>query len=114
MTRITRSGKWMVALLAVGLGSAAAAGLPRLPADFLFPQGEGSPGAVTFSHASHVDARQPACLGCHPARWSMLKKGKAVGLQAVRHEAMEKGQACGACHGKQAFGFDACDTCHRS
>jgi len=26
---------------------------------------------------------------------------------------MEKGGQCGACHGKGAFGFDSCDTCHR-
>jgi c(7)-type cytochrome triheme protein len=25
---------------------------------------------------------------------------------------MEKGQSCGACHGKQAFGFDDCEMCH--
>jgi c(7)-type cytochrome triheme protein len=114
MRNVSWSGRWAVALLALGLGSAAAAGLPRLPAAFTFPQGDGSPGRVTFNHDTHVDAARPACVGCHPARWSMLKKGQAVGLQAIRHEAMEKGQACGACHGKQAFGLDACDACHRS
>jgi len=68
---------------------------------------------VTFSHASHVDERQPSCLSCHPRTFAILQKGKAVGLEQVKHEAMEKGQACGACHGKQAFGLDACENCHK-
>lgn len=111
--RVTsRTGKWTVALLALGLATAAGAALPRLPSDFAFPRSEGSPGQVTFSHATHVDPRAPTCLGCHPARFAMLEKGRAVGLEAVTHQAMEKGAACGACHGKEAFGFESCELCH--
>lgn len=122
MTGDGTRGRLAAAALAIGLATAAAAagGLARLPADYPFPQGDGSPGAVTFSHATHVDAGAPSCVGCHPGQWSMLRRGQAVrsggagdGLQAVTHEAMEKGQACGACHGKQAFGFESCDLCHK-
>jgi len=114
MTSAWTRGKGAAAGLALGLAAGAGAGgLAKLPADYAFPQGDGSPGRVTFSHASHVDARAPACGACHPGRWSMLKAGRAVGLEAVKHEAMEKGQACGSCHGKQAFGFESCDLCHR-
>jgi c(7)-type cytochrome triheme protein len=114
MTSAWTRAKGAVAGLVLGLAAVAGAGgLPKLPADHDFPQGDGSPGKVTFSHATHVDAKAPACVGCHPGRWSMLKPGQAVGLEALKHEAMEKGQACGACHGKQAFGFDSCDLCHK-
>jgi len=104
-----------VAALLLGLATAAAAagGLTRLPEDHVFPQGDGSPGKVTFSHGTHVDTKAEGCIACHPARWAMLQKGKTVGLEVVKHEAMEKGQACGACHGKQGFGLDSCDTCHK-
>lgn len=113
MHEIGRTGKWMGALLAAGLATAAGAALPRLPADFVFPQGEGSPGQVTFSHASHVDERHPSCVRCHPSRFMMTEKGKAARAQLVKHELMEKGGACGGCHGKEAFGFESCELCHK-
>jgi len=114
MTNGSSRGTVAAVVLAIGFATAAAAGgLGRLPGDYPFPQGDGSPGAVTFSHATHVDAKAPACVGCHPGQWSMLRPGQAVGLAAVKHDAMEKGQACGACHGKQAFGFESCDQCHK-
>jgi c(7)-type cytochrome triheme protein len=106
-------GRWLAGLLVLGLsGAAAAAGL-RLPPDHVLAQGEGSPGKVTFSHAMHVDDKAPGCVGCHPTRFAMLKAGTATGLPALSHAAMEKGQACGACHGKQAFGFESCEMCHK-
>jgi c(7)-type cytochrome triheme protein len=108
-----RSGRWLAAAAGLVLGGAAAAAGLRLPADYIFPQGDGSPGAVTFSHATHVDGRSPACVACHPTRFAMLRAGTATGLPALRHQDMEKGQACGACHGKQAFGFDSCEMCHK-
>lgn len=108
-----KSGRWMAALVASGLCGVAAAGGLRLPPDALFPQGEGSPGKVTFSHATHVDERAPSCVTCHPTHFAMLRSGTATGLPAIQHAAMEKGQACGACHGKQAFGFESCELCHK-
>jgi len=114
MTRTTRAVAWMGLLLGAGLAAEAAAGeLRRLPAEYVFPQGDGSPAPVTFRHDTHVDARRPDCVACHPAAFSLLERGKATGLRAVKHEEMEKGRACGACHGKQAFGLDSCDACHR-
>ncbi len=107
------SVRGVAVLLAAGLcGAAAAAGL-RLPGDYAFPQGEGSPGRVTFSHGTHVDEKAPGCLGCHPTQFAMLRPGVAVGVAPITHAAMEKGQACGACHGKLAFGLDSCELCHR-
>ena len=114
MARTTGHGRRAGLLLGAALASGAAAGeLRRLPGDYVFPQGDGSPAAVTFRHDTHLDARRPNCVTCHPATFSLLEKGKAAGLPAVKHEEMEKGRACGACHGKQAFGLDSCDTCHR-
>jgi c(7)-type cytochrome triheme protein len=100
-------------MLAAGIAGAAAAADLRLPADYALPQGDGSPGKVTFSHTMHVDLKSPSCVGCHPTRFAMLKAGTATGLPALQHAAMEKGAACGACHGKQAFNFDDCTMCHK-
>ena len=96
------------------LGAASAGELPKLPHDYVMPSSEGSPGPVTFSHSSHVDAKQPGCTRCHPALFKTLAKGATADGQAMNHKAMEQGKQCGACHGKSAFGFDSCDMCHRS
>jgi len=102
-------------LLGFVLASASwAADLPRLPKDLLLPQGDDSPGQVTFRHDSHVDLAKPACLTCHPRLFPILKEG---GLKkgALKHERMKEGQACGACHGKGKVAFDfedACENCH--
>jgi c(7)-type cytochrome triheme protein len=114
MTRTIGRGRWAGLLLGAALcGGAAAGELKKLPGEYAFPQGDGSPATVTFRHETHVDAAKPSCVACHPVAFSMLQKGKVPGAQAVKHEDMEKGKACGACHGKQAFGLDSCDTCHR-
>jgi c(7)-type cytochrome triheme protein len=102
----------IVALLLVGPAMAASK-LPRLPKDFIFPQGDGSPGQVTFSHASHVDEGAPTCLSCHPRTFRMLEAGKAADGQPLSHDRMKAGLGCGACHGKTAFDFDSCDMCHK-
>ena len=115
MTRIgTR--RWVAAVAVLLLaGAAHAAGpLPKLPADHVLTQGDGSPGKVTFSHASHVDTAKPNCVVCHPSRFRILEAGKTASGEPIRHQQMEAGAACGACHGKGAFGFDSCDTCHKS
>jgi c(7)-type cytochrome triheme protein len=43
----------------------------------------------------------------------ILEAGRTASREAIRHDRMEKGAACGACHGKTAFGFDSCDLCHK-
>lgn len=100
-----------IALATAGLAQT----LPRLPEDYVFPQGDGSPGKVTFSHASHFDRRHPDCTVCHPALFKILQKGSPTQGVPIRHSSMEAGRACGACHdGKASFGLDNCDVCHRS
>lgn len=96
-------------LLAAG---GALAELPRLPPERLMARGADSPGPVAFRHESHVDQDHPACLACHPGRFSILRGGEGERRPAITHAAMEKGAACGACHGKAAFGFEDCTTCH--
>lgn len=94
---------------------AAAAELPRLPKDLPLPKGDDSPGQVVFRHDSHVDAKKPSCIACHPKRFPMLHES-ALPKGAITHDRMEKkGELCGSCHGKgkAAFDFnDACENCH--
>ena len=104
------------ALLALLLAAAAQAkDLPLLPGPLKIPPGDDSPGQVTFNHESHVDATKPSsCLACHPRLFPILRKS-ALPKGAITHERMLKGQACGACHGKNkaAFDFeDGCENCH--
>ncbi|HUK66343.1 MAG TPA: c(7)-type cytochrome triheme domain-containing protein [Anaeromyxobacteraceae bacterium] len=111
--RHVRFALFALALLAAGTAGAATSKLQRLPKDFAFPQGDGSPGQVTFSHSSHVDEAKPACLTCHPRNFRMLEAGRTQGGEAITHDRMKAGAACGACHGKTAFDFDTCDMCHK-
>ena len=105
-------GLWLLVAAGIGLASPARADLPRLPGELQVPRGGDSPGQVTFRHESHVDAAKPACVGCHPRRFGILGRSTGRAREQITHAAMEKGQACGACHGKQAFGFDECGSCH--
>jgi c(7)-type cytochrome triheme protein len=107
---LRRAAVLAAALLATG---AVAGGLDRLPPDHAFTPGEGSPGKVTFSHQSHLDPAKPGCTNCHPRLFKTLEQGATADGSPIRHAVMEKGGQCGACHGKGAFGFDSCDTCHR-
>ena len=114
MTQIGMTLRRLAIVATVALaGTALAGGLDKLPPDFAFAPGEGSPGKVTFSHQSHVDAKKPGCTTCHPKLFKTLEKGATVDGAPIRHAVMEKGGQCGACHGKGAFGFDSCDLCHR-
>ncbi len=95
-------------------GAALAADLPRLPPGMQLPQGGDSPGVVTFNHDMHVDSAKPSCVGCHSGRFSILGRSAAQAKRsAITHAVMEKGGACGACHGKSAFNFDDCTMCHK-
>jgi c(7)-type cytochrome triheme protein len=101
-------------LLTLGLtATVLAGGLPRLPKDRPLPQGDGSPGVVTFRHATHVDGTKPDCTTCHPALFSILPPSATRAALVLKHADMEKGAACGRCHdGKSAHGFEDCATCH--
>ncbi len=115
MTRSTRRALLAVTVALAAASVAAAAELPRLPKELLLPRGDDSPGQVTFRHDSHVDAKKPSCLGCHPRLFPMLHES-ALPKGAITHDRMEKkGELCGSCHGKgkQAFAFDdGCENCH--
>ena len=89
--------------------------LPKLPGPVALPKTADSPGAVTFNHETHVDTAKPSCTECHPKLFSILKAGAPAPRVAIRHDKMEKGQQCGACHdGKKAFAMeDDCAGCHQ-
>jgi len=93
-------------------GTALATGLPRLPPALQLPSGAESPGAVKFDHATHVDSARPSCITCHPGQFSILGRSAEKKQRAITHARMEKGEACGACHGKAAFDFQDCTMCH--
>ena len=82
----------------------------RLPPDVTYGGAEASPGPVVFSHATHVPLADDRCVACHPALFSILRP-----TREIRHEEMNSGQRCGACHdGTKASGVqDACEHCHR-
>jgi c(7)-type cytochrome triheme protein len=84
----------------------------KLPPDRAFDSRAGSPGAVNFSHATHVEFSDRNCLACHPSPFSILGRHREV-----THEIMEGGGACGLCHdGRNAFPAsesDSCEFCHR-
>ena len=97
-----------------GVVAALAQSLPRLPQDFTFPRGQGSPGTVTFTHRTHVDPRQPDCTACHPGLFKILEKGIPAEGGPVGHASLPAGRQCWACHnGKNAFGPANCLACHR-
>jgi c(7)-type cytochrome triheme protein len=95
-------------------GAAAAQNMPKLPADIALQQSGDSPGKVVFSHQSHVSYQaKPDCTVCHPKLAPIVKAPKGAKRTPITHAAMLKGQACGACHGKDAHNFDDCTTCHK-
>lgn len=93
-------------------GTSLGAELPRLPVALKLPQSTESPGVVTFNHDMHVDSAKPTCVSCHPRLFSILGRSAATRTKVATHAAMEKGAACGACHGKAAFNLDDCTMCH--
>ena len=110
MTKSTT--RWTLAAVALLACGTALAELPRLPKELNMPKGGDSPGQVVFRHDSHVDSARPSCVPCHPQRFSILGKNALEKRAVLKHETMEKGQACGGCHGKEAFGFKDCENCH--
>jgi c(7)-type cytochrome triheme protein len=108
----TRALLLVAALLFAGV--AAAQNMPKLPPDLTLPQTGDSPGKVVFSHQSHVSYQAKAdCTVCHPKLAPIVKTAKTAKRAPITHAAMLKGQACGACHGKDAHNFDDCTTCHK-
>ena len=80
------SRTFLLALLAAAAPAVLAAGaLPNLPKDKALPQGDGSPGVVTFRHASHVDAARPDCTTCHPTLFPIVRTASPVSRAPIRH-----------------------------
>lgn len=82
----------------------------KWPTDFQFEKGKGSPGTVTYSHASHVK-RESKCTTCHNKIFKMKKESAKIVMAG-----MYKGEACGTCHnGQVAFSANKpsdCAKCH--
>jgi glycine cleavage system H protein len=92
--------------------TALAQDMPRLPGPIKMTRTSDSPGQVIFTHATHVDASQPACTACHPREFRILRASPR--RVPVTHADMEKGRYCGACHdGKKGFALDDCAACHQ-
>lgn len=86
--------------------------MSRLPGELTIAPSADSPGPVAFRHATHVDSDTPTCTACHPREFRILK-ANAGKRPPIRHDEMEKGRQCGACHdGKKAFAMDDCTSCH--
>jgi c(7)-type cytochrome triheme protein len=83
-----------------------------LPEDITLPRGEDSPGPVTLSHESHVDADAPDCVVCHASSFPILIDREAS--RPSPGEAMHSDGKCGQCHnGEAAFEVeDNCEACH--
>jgi c(7)-type cytochrome triheme protein len=94
-----------------GPAAAPATGSPArrpAPRDVAFKTTPGSPGQVTFRHATH-GRTEGGCARCHPRPFA-----RKAGATVLVKEAMLKGETCGACHdGKQAFAVDDVDACGR-
>jgi c(7)-type cytochrome triheme protein len=106
---------WILVAALAGLPVLCGAGprWPRLPADRDLTRSADSPGVVTFSHASHVDAARPDCTSCHPRLFRIARTASGAGPR-LRHSEMDAGHSCGACHnGRAAFGREDCEACHR-
>jgi c(7)-type cytochrome triheme protein len=81
----------------------------KMPADIAVKKGKTSPGQVTFSHARHVDKKNPNCNACHAGLFRMLPTTADISPD-------KKMRNCGQCHdGVKAVGIlqkERCDSCH--
>jgi hypothetical protein len=55
----------------------------KLPPDRAFDSRSDSPGAVNFSHATHVEFTDRNCLACHPSPFSILGRHQEVTAEAI-------------------------------
>ena len=88
-----------------------------LPA-FALPKGQkvefkgSEKGLVTFDGTAHNAKLK--CADCHPGIFAMKKPAEPYHF---KHEDMDKGKFCGACHnGKKAFSTaekENCEKCHK-
>jgi c(7)-type cytochrome triheme protein len=69
------------------------------------PKEAGEDAKVTFRHRTHTVLL--ACDSCHPTLFE-----QRAGATPITMEQLDKGELCGACHGKVAFPTTACALCH--
>jgi c(7)-type cytochrome triheme protein len=60
---------------------------------------------AVFPHKTHTAVL--GCENCHPGIFQMAK-----GTAPITMAKINAGEYCGVCHGKVAFGADACGRCH--
>lgn len=76
---------------------------PAPPAGFAYDYYFGA--MVTFfPHSVHTEWL--GCQSCHPAIY------RAREQEGTSMKAIGEGESCGSCHGKVAFGTNACERCH--
>jgi len=80
--------------------------LSALPAPYLFPSSEDSPGPVTFRHESHADGSSPNCGACHAEAFSLIDAGRPRS-GALSYERIHEGDLCATCHD-----VEECEGCH--
>lgn len=78
-------------------------GIPAFRFDFLF-KGQVPMFDAYFPHSAHVEWLD--CRTCHPGIFRY--RNTPIGMEAIN-----RGEACGRCHGKVAFGVPTCERCHR-
>jgi c(7)-type cytochrome triheme protein len=81
----------------------------KLPGPIAIKTGPTSPGQCIFSHARHVNAKDPSCSTCHSGLFRMLPSTPDIAPE-------KKMRNCGTCHdGVKAVGIlqkERCDSCH--
>lgn len=81
----------------------------KMPGPIAIKMGPSSPGQCIFSHARHVNAKDPNCSTCHSGLFRMLPTTPDVTPD-------RKMSNCGTCHdGVKAVGIrqkERCDSCH--
>lgn len=94
--------------VAVPVGDNRSSGYANLPKDFSFPQPEGSPGKVTFSHETHILVTGK-CTDCHGRYFNIMPEHQfSAGALPDLHSA----KYCGRCHDGKTAGND-CSSCHK-
>lgn len=81
----------------------------KMPGPIAIKMGKTSPGQCVFSHARHVDSKNPDCKTCHSGLFRMLPTTADITPE-------KKMRNCGQCHdGVKAVGIlqkERCDSCH--
>jgi c(7)-type cytochrome triheme protein len=81
----------------------------KMPGPIAIKMGPSSPGLCVFSHARHVNSKDPNCSTCHSGLFRMLPTTPDITPD-------RKMRNCGTCHdGVKAVGIlqkEKCDSCH--